>query len=251
MEYLYHYTTIDKLALILKNRKIRFNSLDKMDDLQENMTIDVENFGKLFFASSWTEQKKESIPMWKMYAPIEKGVRIGLPKNPFKRYPKYITDKNTGEIIKDYYFIPTEIWRQKGLYTPQYKSSNLLVKVTYSDDKGALVPKVLSDEGYTLFLDMFGKIKNTYWKFQKEWRYLVYFLKIKEEVPRFFNELRNGNVTLPFEYFDLEIADNCFNAMEILMSPKISEGNQILLEALKKEYNPCAKLMESRLKGKI
>ena len=36
IEYLYHYTSIEILALILKNRTIRLNPLDKMDDLQEN-----------------------------------------------------------------------------------------------------------------------------------------------------------------------------------------------------------------------
>ena len=32
---LYHYTTVESLALILKNRTLRLNPLDKMDDLQE------------------------------------------------------------------------------------------------------------------------------------------------------------------------------------------------------------------------
>ena len=37
-EYLYHYTSVDSLALILKNKTIRLNPLDKMDDLQEKKT---------------------------------------------------------------------------------------------------------------------------------------------------------------------------------------------------------------------
>ena len=45
-EYLYHYTNVDSLALILKNRSIRLNSLDKMDDRQEQMSCDKQNFGK-------------------------------------------------------------------------------------------------------------------------------------------------------------------------------------------------------------
>ena len=48
-EELYHYTNIESLALILKNRTIRFNSLDKMDDLQETMTADVENAGRFTY----------------------------------------------------------------------------------------------------------------------------------------------------------------------------------------------------------
>lgn len=44
-EYLYHYTTVETLALILKNRTIRFRSLDQMDDLQECMAHDLKKSG--------------------------------------------------------------------------------------------------------------------------------------------------------------------------------------------------------------
>ena len=46
IEYLYRYTSLESLALILKSRQIRLNPLDKMDDLQEQKTADVENLGK-------------------------------------------------------------------------------------------------------------------------------------------------------------------------------------------------------------
>ena len=63
IEYLYRYTSLESLALILKSRQIRLNPLDKMDDLQEQKTADVENLGKFVFISSWTEESDESIPM--------------------------------------------------------------------------------------------------------------------------------------------------------------------------------------------
>ena len=49
IEYLYRYTSLESLALILKSRQIRLNPLDKMDDLQEQKTADVENLGKFVF----------------------------------------------------------------------------------------------------------------------------------------------------------------------------------------------------------
>lgn len=52
---LYQYTNIEALALILENRTIRFNSLDKMDDLQEQMSADLKNAAKFVFISSWTK----------------------------------------------------------------------------------------------------------------------------------------------------------------------------------------------------
>ena len=63
IEYLYHYTSLESLALILKNRTIRLNPLDKMDDIQEQKTADIENIGKFVFVSSWTDDVVESIPM--------------------------------------------------------------------------------------------------------------------------------------------------------------------------------------------
>lgn len=38
-EFLYHYTSIDSLALILKNRTIRFNSLINVDDQRKYVRV--------------------------------------------------------------------------------------------------------------------------------------------------------------------------------------------------------------------
>ena len=54
-EYLYHYTNIETLALILRNQTIRFNSLDKMDDLQEQQTADIKNIGQFHGKYSYVE----------------------------------------------------------------------------------------------------------------------------------------------------------------------------------------------------
>lgn len=91
MDYLYHYTSIESLALILKNHTIRFTSLDQMDDKQEKMSYDLKNGGQFCYISSWTSDSNESIPMWNMYSSICAGARIKLPKNPFHIY-KYTRD---------------------------------------------------------------------------------------------------------------------------------------------------------------
>ncbi len=110
-EYLYHYTNIETLALILSNKTIRFNSLNNTDDLQEQETADIKNIGQFFYISSWTDDSTESIPMWNMYASLNLGVRIRLRKNPFKIYD------NSVESIKETINIPIK-----------YSSNNALVK---------------------------------------------------------------------------------------------------------------------------
>ena len=83
---LYHYTSIETLALILKNRTICFNNLGNVDDLEEGATLDMGHFGKFMNVSCWTKDSEESIPLWNLYTPSMKGVRIGLPKFPFEKY---------------------------------------------------------------------------------------------------------------------------------------------------------------------
>lgn len=90
--FLYHYTNLDSLALILKNRTIRFSPLNKMDDLQETESSDVHNIGQIIYISSWTKDEEESIPMWNMYTSLVSGVRIKLPEMPFKMQENYIED---------------------------------------------------------------------------------------------------------------------------------------------------------------
>lgn len=84
-EYLYHYTSVDTLELILTNKTIRFNSLEKMDDKLEQWTAHGNQEGKQYFISSWTDAQEEIPDMWKQYCKNgpESGVRIKLPVNPF------------------------------------------------------------------------------------------------------------------------------------------------------------------------
>ena len=91
-QYLYHYTSVETLALILQNRTIRFNSLDRMDDLQEKETKDIKNIGQFIYVSAWTSEEKESIPMWNMYSSLDAGVRIRLRTNPFFTYENTVQE---------------------------------------------------------------------------------------------------------------------------------------------------------------
>ena len=76
---IYHYTSIDTLELILKNRTIRFNRTDRVDDKDEiELIISGKPFAKYIFASCWTMESKESIPKWGLYAGKSRGVRISL-----------------------------------------------------------------------------------------------------------------------------------------------------------------------------
>lgn len=61
---LYHYTSLDTLALILTNKSICFNTLLNVDDIDEAETSDLGQFGKYVYVSCWTDEAAESIAMW-------------------------------------------------------------------------------------------------------------------------------------------------------------------------------------------
>lgn len=65
------------------------------------------------------------------------------------------------------------------------------------------------------------------------------------------NRLLHGIETPPFRFYNLDIASEAFEEMEVTCSPQMSAGNRILLDALVEKYNPHATVCESGLLGKI
>ena len=79
----YHYTSLDVLALILANRTIRFNNLCNLDDPLEKYVKSISfsnsekndgrvNLGRYCFVSCWSTEEEESISMWDMYGDRKK-----------------------------------------------------------------------------------------------------------------------------------------------------------------------------------
>ncbi len=268
-EYLYHYTSIENLALILKNRTIRLNPLDTMDDLQEAKTADIKNFGQFIFVSSWTSDEQESIPMWKMYTNPSSGVRIKLPSNPFKWYrtsgnkipcPEYTMLYDS--VINDNSFntfLDLAELKNINVICLQAFDGKILKPISYVEDKELLEPQVLQkNHGIKLLMDKMGRYKNTGWSFQKEWRYIMTFIPFDHQKDmnkkiysyvQILSQITKGICNLPIRHFDLNIEDEKFKKMEITVSPQLTPGNQVVLETLVEKYNPSAKIVQSKYKG--
>ena len=272
VKYLYHYTSVDSLALILKNKTIRLNPLDKMDDLQEQKTADVENLGKFVFVSSWTDDPTESIPMWKLYTNSTAGVRIKLRENPFAWHgtlAKDVAAKTGMQLTPDSdpegklpTFLDLSEMMAKGYMSAQAYNGKILEKVQYTDDLSKLEPAVVKiDDGKVhLNIGSLGRYKNKHWEFQNEWRYIMTFMSMNfkvgvEMMSQMFSmsvtKMTQGKEPPPFRYYDLDIDPKCFEEMEITCSPQMTYGNRVILETLVEKYNPSAKIVESELLGKI
>ena len=183
---LYHYASLDTLALILHNRTIRFSRLDKVDDPQEQRSADSQNLGKMKLVSCWTSSDEESIPMWREYAGAECGVRIQMKSHPFKRYSvsteslsKLSSDAvlNTPSGKFDGLQLPLEdFWDKKYHFKEMARSVEMLHEVQYTNDKSLLFPEVIRSCGNGWIeadLSALGIHKATAWSYQKEWRYVL------------------------------------------------------------------------------
>lgn len=274
MEYLYHYTSLETLALILSNKTICFNNLLNVDDMEEAETEDMGKFGRFLYVSCWTSGEKESIPLWNLYTPNMHGVRIRLPKFPFKKY----SYKKGEFLLKE--DIETYINMEK-IYNEDKVSivgtQPMLIKVGYTDENDILFPKVktvsspdaverylnisdmkeMEEMKISYSVDKLGKYKRTEWSFQKEWRYIfsVMPMGLKENNPPTFQKqqevitrIEDREYEPPYSRIFLDLDDNALQDIEVLCGPRMSQAEKILVKALLNQYCPNAKYQESTLK---
>lgn len=268
---LYHYTSLDSLALILSNRTIRFARLDTLDDPQEQRLSDARNLARTRFVSCWTACAEESIPMWREYAGADCGVRVELPVDPFARYrwtPEDIErvtglpckDSSNGELAFPEAIVPFEELWDRGLYVLESAGkTDILHKVEYTDDRERLFPKTLSladDGALSINHGEIGLRKASPWAYQDEWRYILSIMPLDMKSGSFDAEgmlsrlsaflTDCGEAHTPLCY-DLRISDSAFASMRVTASPRISAGNRVILSALLDKYNPKAELISSHI----
>lgn len=216
-KYLYHYTSVEALAMILSTKKLKLSPLSTLDDLQEAETADISKIGNTIYVSSWTSDENESIPMWNMYSKMETGVRIKAEVNLFEDYK---TEDDGKSWVGEYPLFNDE----RVLFPP------MLTEVIYSDSKNDLFPKIVCSGRANIDQGKLGVYKNTAWEFQCEWRYIVRtWPGLKYES----NDKTAEQIYLDFykamePYIFLDIKQSVFETLEITLSPKILKGNKVL-----------------------
>lgn len=266
---IFHYTNLESLALILKNRTIRFNRLDKVDDIEEGNTESLGvRFCKYVFVSCWTENQDESIPLWKMYSGDFGGVRISMEREMFQEYTFSDLDfgalKSQGSIKTkippqdlinpDYWFFPVldynnDLFYRKVKYVDdvfQY-TNNTIQLMNVFDGRGDM----------SLQMKPFGYYKNKRWDFQDETRFVLYALPCNPlleganpEISSMLMQDLLSNKQLPFTNYDMQLKDDILDNIEITLSPSASEAERIIVHALVDKYTPKAQINNSTL-GKV
>jgi hypothetical protein len=277
VEKIYHYTSIDSLALILNSKNIRFARLDTVDDITEAQTHAGINFGKYFFVSCWTQEENKNIAQWKMYGDDMSGIRIELPAYPFRKIkmesiPGLTTDLNdesfsplaTNELFGGNYFI---------LPTMSSDNNFFCGNVNYVTDVSAHWTKAVSHtpdpSGRTIqsltinSMSDLPRLKNEIWKFQSEYRFLLNVLPMH---PPFVPDGRNSlteeqmlsiatamqsNADSGVFHIDIPMASSALEHMVIRTGPLCTLADLICVEALVEKFAPKAVIESSHLKGVI
>lgn len=267
MEKIYHYTTIETLALILKYKTIRFSRLDTLNDLEEGHIKSSEiDVGKLAYVSCWTENPQESIPLWKIYGKDSMGVRIALEKDMFKDYEwsvERLQQNNplgfpiSGNGCVGKFKIPFGDMIAKGtIMYPPAKIETFYFPIQYVKDiKPFVGDAALATHDFVRSINhaMIGRYKNERWAFEEETRFILYKypIDIQEYMDNPSEEtLSNGLIDNHFDdckSYDMHLKDNIFESLEVRLSPSANDSHRIIVESLLRQYAPLAIWEESEL----
>lgn len=273
-ERIFHYTSIDTLALILKSRKLRFSRLDGVDDAREAPTVHGITFSKYFFVSCWTAERAESIPQWHLYTDNMTGVRIELPSYPFvaKRLTPlatWIDVQNQGTLAGPVNF--REIYGDSYMILPMFLNRDHFAGlVEYVDDveeryqEAVTIRRTTNTHGSISVDKPFDlvRLKTKHWEFQSEYRFSFFVLPslpLPPEgpgAPSFYNAMPEHMIRSfqtghdpGVRSIDVDLRPSALSELVVTTGPHCSEGAKLCVESLVKQYAPLGRVQSSELEG--
>lgn len=267
---IFHYTSIEALALILSSGNIRFSRLDSVDDVKESQRLHSIDFGKFFFVSCWTQKKEESIPQWHMYSGDMKGVRIELPAYPFRRVVTVAGEHQSGILVTQDITGPLTIDEMIGkeyFITPLFFDDFFAGPVNYVPDieaRYAEAIKQADDGGMSINgLPKLPRFKSQDWAFQEEYRFHLFVLPtshmeagpngnvFKGEAAKHIGTGFRKNVDPGISFVDVPMAEEAVENLVVRLGPLATPGGRLCVEALLDKYAPKAKIEDSHLTGTV
>lgn len=252
---LYHYTSVNTLYYILKNKTIRFNRLDKVDDIDEGELLYGEcniKLGQYAFVSCWTKEEQENICLWDMYNSM-KGVRITLDSDMFQLNNIKGIDPVYNVLGEDDYLVKREEMVGSDYFVLPLYGKDQFYNVQYEDDPSIFTKDVVTRQGNQTSIDykLVGVYKKAFWHIQNECRFRIITCPIDRKIPKnagdaFLYPLR-ANKAISKVFFDINIKDSAFANIEIMLAPKVSELDKYLINKLIKDFCPSAKIINSTL----
>ena len=242
---LYHYTSIETLALILKNGTIE----------EAGYTSDGMQLGKYMFVSCWTKSSEENIALWSMYADKGKGIRIELDEDMFREYKAQDTQYVKVAKQEENILIPlSEIIRDDCMFFIPTKNNKYLFQrdIIYVDHPNEKVKDAFTrnNDGYNINFSLI-----TYWKFQEETRFSLVAIPCDKNTsingsPQIFYNIKK-NIELPFKEYYLKLKPEVLDNIMVRLGPSCTDADNIIIEALLNEYTSNGKAVKSKLDGAI
>lgn len=267
---IFHYTSIEALALILSSRNIRFSRLDGVDDVKESQRVNGIDFGKFFFVSCWTQKKEESIPQWHMYSGDMKGVRIEFPAYPFRKVVTAAGEHQSGMLVTQDITAPLSVDEMIGngyFITPMFFNDFFAGPVDYVPNieaKYAEAIKPTDDGGMSIDgLPKLPRFKSLDWAFQEEYRFHLFVLPtshmgsskdgniFKGEAAKDIGTGFRKNIDPGIHYIDVPMAEEALDSLVVRLGPLSTPGARLCVEALLEKYAPNAKIEDSHLTGTV
>lgn len=265
MAKIYHYTTIDTLALIMLNKTIRFNRLDHVDDKEEALfgsgPTDLK-ISRNAFVSCWTRNPEESPDLWQRYGNGGKGVRIALDEDMFKTY-------NVNDHFKSYFPKWFKVIEDCVFILPLNEAK--LYDVKYVNDNEERINKAISQKNdfIQMKIEELGKYKNKDdWEQQGECRFRLFAFPSTKEASSFINtysvnymlaamdtfrSLLLSNHQIELDYYDMPLKKGALDSIKVMMGPETTEEDKtkvrrILYPCYVNRFFSYRRIVDSRLK---
>ena len=269
MAKIFHYTTINALALILLNKTIRFNRLDNVDDKEESKYGSGPyntRLNRYVFVSSWTKNPAENRDLWEKYANKGKGIRIAMDEDMFVSYMNY---RAQGSKFKSYF--PKKQYITEDCLFIDLNNEIKLYDVEYVDNVEMHTKKIVKQNGdyINYYLPKVGIYKNRdEWEQQGESRFRIFAFPLTIKDAKNLNmenvndqfiafeiaqSLLNNNIPVKLEYYDMPIKKEAIDSIEIMMGPNtVAEDKKkvqrILYPCLINRLFSKRKIVDSSLK---
>lgn len=246
---IYHYTTIETLALILKHKTIRFNRLDQMDDLCERNYFGAGiNWSPYTYVSCWTENSEDNLLLWHMYAKGGTGIRITLDKDfidwnnvsqniiasfQSQQPPKSNKVLACGSITMNKVCILGPLNSSACYHTINYEHND---NVRIGSDHTNLLS--ISENNFKEYI---GIHKMKEWESQKESRFIIYAVPFNSPdgeiriTNKDFIDAIGYNPRNDLLCFDLPIKIDALNDIEIKLGPNVNDAQAIIVHTLLRE----------------
>jgi len=175
--YLYHYTSVEKLKLIIESRTILFNRLAELNDPYDGFgdVVDEKDYKKtLVYVSCWNDQEEESINLWHLYTEM-KGVRIKMkvPMFTYNENDAYMLDAHSNchipVVTINSITVPYEYANKRSIGIDKVYGP---IRIRYDMGLKDISKDVILPNG-NVSLKEVGLKKIKEWSFENEWRFKI------------------------------------------------------------------------------